>query len=116
MDNSKTPLPKEMDHIDGNTRNEDDRLDNKDNQLVDLDNPMLHTIDNNDVIDNSAGFDNSEVGTDATQGLTPMHRQNIDESRVDEVLVQDNLDDSNYPDILDIADTEAAERSNDDDF
>lgn len=116
MDNSKTPLPKEMDNIDGNTRNEDDRLDNQDNQLIDLDNPMLHTIDNNDVIDNSAGFDNSEVGTDATQGLTPMHRQNIDESRVDEVLVQDNLDDSNYPDSLDIADREAAERSNDDDF
>lgn len=116
MDRSKTPLPEEMDHIDGNTRNENDRLDNQDNQLIDLENPMLHTIDNNDVIDNSAGFDNSEVGTDATQGLTPMHHQNIDESRVDEVLVQDNLDDSNYPDILDIADREAAERSNDDDF
>ena len=110
MDNTKTPLPKEMDHIDSNGRDADD------NQLVDLDNPMLHTIDNDDVIDNSAGFDNSEVGTDATQGLTPMHRQNIDESRVDEVLVDDNLDDSDYPDITDIADKEAAERSNDDDF
>lgn len=110
MDNTKTPLPKEMDHIDSNNRNADD------NQLVDLDNPMLHTIDNNDVIDNSAGFDNSEVGTDATQGLTPIHRQNIDESRIDEVLVDDNLDDSDYPDIVDIADREAAERSNDDDF
>ncbi|ERL55361.1 hypothetical protein [Psychrobacter aquaticus] len=116
MDNSKTPLPEEMDHIDSNSRSSDDSIENQDNQLLDLDNPMLHTIDNNDVIDNSAGFDNSEVGTDATQGLTPMHRQNIDESRVDEVLVQDNLDDSNYPDILDIADREAAERSNDDDF
>lgn len=110
MDNTKTPLPKEMDHIQGDT----DINDNS--QEVDLDNPMLHTIDNNDVIDNSAGFDNSEVGTDATQGLTPMHRQNIDESRVDEVLVDDNLDDSDYPDITDIADKEAAERSNDDDF
>ena len=110
MDNIKKPLPKEMDHIDSNGRDVDD------NQLVDLDNPMLHTIDNDDVIDNSAGFDNSEVGTDATQGLTPMHRQNIDESRVDEVLVDDNLDDSDYPDITDIADREAAERSNDDDF
>ncbi|WP_201598244.1 hypothetical protein [Psychrobacter vallis] len=115
MDNSKSPLPEEMDRVDGDTRS-DEGFDNQDNQLVDLDNPMLHTIDNNDVIDNSAGFDNSEVGTDATQGLTPMHRQNIDESRVDEVLVQDNLDDSHYPDILDIADREAAERSNDDDF
>ncbi|MGE6794719.1 MULTISPECIES: hypothetical protein [Psychrobacter] len=110
MDHSKTPLPEEMDHIQGDT----DINDNS--QEVDLDNPMLHTIDNDDVIDNSAGFDNSEVGTDATQGLTPMHRQNIDESRVDEVLVQDNLDDSDYPDAMDIADKEAAERSNDDDF
>ena len=110
MENSKTPLPEEMDHIQGDTNINDN------SQEVDLDNPMLHTIDNDDVIDNSAGFDNSEVGTNATQGLTPMHRQNIDESRVDEVLVQDNLDDSNYPDSLDIADREAAERSNDDDF
>ena len=110
MDHSKTPLPEEMDHIQGDT----DINDNS--QEVDLDNPMVHTIDNDDVIDNSAGFDNSEVGTDATQGLTPMHRQNIDESRIDEVLIQDNLDDSDYPDSMDIADREAAERSNDDTF
>ena len=120
MDNSKTPLPKEMDQIDGNAHrnsdNNDVTLENQDNQLVDLDNPMLHTTDDDDVIDNRAGFDNSEVGTDATQGLTPIHRQNIDEARVDEVLVQDNLDDSDYPDVVDIADKEAAERSNDDDF
>ncbi len=110
MENSKTPLPEEMDHIQGDTNINDN------SQEVDLDNPMLHTIDNDDVIDNSVGFDNSQVGTDATQGLTPIHRQNIDESRVDEVLVQDNLDDSDYPDSMDIADREAAERSNDDDF
>ncbi len=110
MDNSKSPLPENMDHIEGDTNINDN------SQEVNLDNPMLHTIDNDDVIDNSAGFDNSEVGTDATQGLTPMHRQNIDESRVDEVLVQDNLDDNNYPDAMDIADREAAERSNDDSF
>ena len=110
MDNSKSPLPENMDHIEGDTNINDN------SQEVNLDNPMLHTIDNDDVIDNSAGFDNSEVGTDATQGLTPMHRQNIDESRVDEVLVQDNLDDNNYPDAMDIADREAAERSNDDAF
>ncbi|CAM3549719.1 hypothetical protein [Psychrobacter glaciei] len=110
MDNSKSPLPENMDHIEGDTNINDN------SQEVNLDNPMLHTIDNDDVIDNSAGFDNSEVGTDATQGLTPMHRQNIDESRVDEVLVQDNLDDSDYPDAMDIADREAAERSNDDSF
>lgn len=105
MDNSKTPLPEEMDRIDGNN-----------DQQVDLDNPMLHTINNEDVIDNSAGFDNSEVGTDATQGLTPMHRQNIDEARADEVLVEDNLDDSDYPNIVDIADRDAAEHSNNDDL
>jgi hypothetical protein len=116
MDHSKTPLPEEMDHIEGNTRNDDGSLDDQDNQLVDLDNPMLHTIDNDDVIDNSAGFDNSQVGSEAMQGLTPMHRQNVDEARVDEVLVEDNLDDDDYPDIVDIADTEAAERSNDDNF
>ena len=96
-----------MDRIDSSNATEDD-------QQVDLDNPMLHTIDNDSVIDNSAGFNNSEVGTEAAQGLTPMHRQNIDEARVDEVLVDDNLDDSDYPDIVDIADREAAERSNDD--
>ncbi|AMN48894.1 hypothetical protein [Psychrobacter sp. P2G3] len=116
MNNSKTPLPEEMDHIDGNIRNDDDSLDNQDNQLVDLDNPMLHTIENNDVIDNSAGFDNSQAGSGATQGLTPMHRQNVDEAQVDELLVEGNLDDNDYPDIIDIADKDAAERTNDDDF
>ena len=101
-----------MDSIHSNKSTDMDR----DNQLVDLDNDMLRTIDNDDVIDNSAGFDNSEVGTNATQGLTPMHRQNVDEATVENVLVQDNLDDDTYPSIVDIADKEAAERSNDDDF
>ena len=109
MDNTKSPLPEEMDHIEGDSNINDN------SQEIDLDNPMLHTIDNNDVIDNSVGFDNSQVGSDATQGLTPMHRQNIDESRVDEVLVEDNLDDSDYPSIVDIADRDAAEYSNRDD-
>ena len=72
MENTKNPLPEEMDHIDGNRRDNNDSADSQDNQLVDLDNPMLHTIDNDDVIDNSAGFDNSEVGSAATQGLTPI--------------------------------------------
>lgn len=105
MDNSKTPLP---------VPDEQDRIDSNDNQQVDLDNPMLHTIDNQDVIDNSAGFDNSEVGSGATQGLTPMHRQNVDEAQVDELLVEGNLDDSDYPDIIDIADKNAAEHTNND--
>ncbi|MGP5201944.1 hypothetical protein ACTXKB_04190 [Psychrobacter aquimaris] len=110
MDNSKSPLPDAMDHI------QDDTDINDNSQEIDLDDPMLHTIDNDDVVDNSAGFDNSQAGSDVIQGLTPMHRQNIDESRIDEVLVDDNLDDSDYPDIVDIADRDAAERSNDDDF
>lgn len=117
MDNSKTPLPEEMDHIEGDVNIADNNEDNQQgSQKVDMANDMLHTFDNDDVIDNTAGFDNSEVGTDATQGLTPMHRQNIDEATIDNVLVQDNLDDNDYPDIVDIADPEAAERSNDDDF
>ena len=115
MDHSKTPLPEEMDHIEGDDNIADNTEDNdQGSQKVDMDNPMLHTIDNDDVIDNTAGFDNSQAGTDATQGLTPMHRQNVDEASVENVLVQDNLDDSDYPDIIDIADKEAAEHSNDD--
>ena len=63
MDNSKTPLPEEMDHIEGDSSIDD----NEDgSQEIDLNNPMLHTFDDGDVIDNSAGFNNSEVGTDAT--------------------------------------------------
>ncbi len=112
MNHSKKPLPDEMDGIDSNKSMDMD----KDDQLVDLENPMLHTFDNDDVIDNTAGFDNSEVGTGATQGLTPMHRQNVDEEQVTELLVEGNLDDDDYPDIVDIADKEAAERTNSDDL
>ena len=112
MDNSKTPLPEDMENIDDN--NNDDKIDSNNSQQVDLDNPMLHTID--DGFDDDTGFSNSQAGSGATQGITPIHRQNIDESRVDEVLVEDNLDDNDYPNIIDIADTEAAERSNRDDL
>lgn len=113
MDNSKTPLPEEMDHIEGDSSMDDNE---EGSQEIDLDNPMLHTFDDDDVIDNTAGFSNSEVGTDATQGITPMHRQNVDEARINEVLVEENLDDDDYPDIVDIADKDAAEISNDDNF
>lgn len=105
MDNSKTPLPDAQDRIDGDN-----------NQQVDMDNPMLHTFDDDDVIDNDAGFSNIEVGSAATEGLTPIHRQNVDEATIDNVLVQDNLDDGDYPDIVDIADKDAAEHSNSDDL
>ncbi|MBU5616676.1 hypothetical protein KPY62_06120 [Psychrobacter sp. TAE2020] len=110
MDNSKQPLPDEMSEIASHKSSDMDR----DDQLVDLDDNMLHTIDNDEMIDDSTGFDNTQAGSGATQGLTPMHRQNIDESTIDNLLVQDSLDDSDYPDIIDIADREAAQRSNDD--
>ena len=112
MDHSKSPLPEEMDSIDSHKSTDMER----DDQLIELDDAMLHTITNDDVVDNTAGFDNSQVGTDAVQGLTPMHRQNIDESTIDNLLVQDNLDDNHYPNIVDIADEEATERSNENDF
>lgn len=123
MDNSKTPLPDNQDHIEGddnlgsNTNIDDkDQSGDQGSQKVDLDNPMMHTFDDDDVIDNSAGFSNSEVGSRAVEGATPMHRQNVDEATIDNVLVQDNLDDADYPDIVDIADKDAAENSNKDDF
>lgn len=105
MNHSETPLSDDM-----------TELDNEHIEQVDLDNPMLHVIDDEEDIDNSAGFSNSQVGSDATQGLTPIHRQNIDESRIDEILVEDNLDDVAYPDIVDIADKDAAEYSNNDEL
>lgn len=48
------------------------------------------------------------------EGLTPMHRQNIDEARIDEVLVEDSLDSTDYPDIHDIADEDAVSQSHED--
>lgn len=117
MEHSKTPLPKEIAHIESDDSLDDpDNLDNtngddQDNQQVDLDNPMLHVIDEEDT-----GFRSSQVGGDATQGLTPVHHQNIDESRIDELLVEDHLDDRNYPDIVNIADRDAAKSSNDNDW
>ena len=90
MEHSKTPLPEEMNHIEGdeNIDNDiDEGQDNQGSQEVDLDNPMLHVIDNDD-FDDDAGFNNSQVGSDATQGLTLVHHQNIDESRIDELLVE----------------------------
>jgi len=51
----------------------------------------------------------------AEEGLTPMHRQNIDEARIDEVLVEESLDSTDYLDIRDIADDEAVPHSHEDD-
>ncbi len=111
MDNSKQPLPDEMNEIASHKSTDMDR----DDQLIDLDNDMLHTIDN-DTISEDIGFSNSQVGSDATQGLTAVHRQNIDESRIDELLVEENLNKAKYPDIVTIADEDAAQVSNGDDL
>lgn len=113
MNHSESPLPEEMERLDDNIDN-DDQENNE--QAIDLNNPMLHIIDDNDDTDDSVGFSNSQAGSDAIDGLTPMRRQNIDESRIDEILVEDNLDDIDYPDIVDIADKDAARHSNDDDL
>ena len=117
MEHSKTPLPEEMAHIKSNDSlndTDDSNGDDQDNQQVDLDNPMLHIIDE-DEFEEDTGFRSSQVGGYATQGLTPVHHQNIDESRIDELLVEENLDDSHYPNIADIADRDAAKLSHDND-
>ena len=46
-------------------------------------------------------------------GLTPMHRQNIDESRIDELLVDDGVNEDHFPTIRDIADPNAINESYD---
>lgn len=113
MAHSESPLSEDMERLDDSIDN-DDQENNQ--QAIDLDNPMLHIIDDNDSIDDSVGFSNSQAGSDAVDGLTPMYRQNIDESRIDEILIEDNLDDSDYPNIVDITDRDAAKYSNNDDF
>ena len=112
MDNSKQPLVDEMNHIASHKSMDMDY----DDQLIDLDDSMMHTIDDNDDLDDDVGFSNSQVGTDAIQGVTPVHRQNIDESRIDELLVEENLNKDKYPDIVTIADEDAAQTSNSDDL
>ncbi|ALF60073.1 hypothetical protein [Psychrobacter urativorans] len=113
MAHSESPLSEDMERLDDSIDN-DEQENNQ--QAIDLDNPMLHIIDDNDDIDGSVGFSNSQAGSDAVDGLTPMYRQNIDESRIDEILIEDNLDDSDYPNIVDIADKNATKYSNNDDF
>lgn len=64
-----------------------------------------------DPIDTAIDLDSINEEDNLQQGLTPMHRQNIDESRVDEILVEEALDDKDYPDIRDIADDDAVNQS-----
>ena len=42
---------------------------------------------------------------------TPVHRQNIDEQRIDELLVEEGIHEDHYPTTLDIADPDAANDS-----
>lgn len=44
-------------------------------------------------------------------GLTAIHRQNIDEQRIDEMLVEEGINEDHYPNIRDIADPDAADDS-----
>ena len=113
MAHSESPLPEDMERLDDSIDNDEEE---NNQQAIDLDNPMLHIIDDNEDIDDSVGFSNSQAGSDAIDGLTPMYRQNIDESRIDEMLIEDSLDDSDYPNIVDIADRDAAKYSNNNDF
>lgn len=68
-----------------------------------------------DPIDTAIDLASVNEGKDLQQGLTPAHRQNIDESRVDEVLVEDSLDNEGYPEIRDIADNDAVSQSHEED-
>lgn len=79
--------------------------------------PSDSTQTANEVVEENVGLSNTQVGgTDELHdGLTPVHRQNINEARIDELLVEEALDDKDYPTIIDIADDEAAEHSNDND-
>ncbi|PNK61104.1 hypothetical protein [Psychrobacter sp. FDAARGOS_221] len=70
-----------------------------------------------DPLDNAIDLDSmleQEEAESLQQGLTPMQRQNIDESRIDEILVDEALDDKDYPSIGDIADEDAVNQSFDD--
>lgn len=67
-----------------------------------------------DPIDTAIDLDSVDEAEDLQQGLTPAHRQNIDEARIDEVLVEDSLDSTDYPDIHDIADEDAVSQSHED--
>ncbi|MFW2178422.1 MULTISPECIES: hypothetical protein [unclassified Moraxella] len=50
------------------------------------------------------------IGTEES-GLTLTHPQDMDEARIDEVLVEDSFNEQHYPTIQDIADPEAVEES-----
>lgn len=67
-----------------------------------------------DPIDSAINLDSLTEEDGLEQGLTPMHRQNIDDSRIDEILVEEALEDTDYPDIRDIADDNAVSQSFDD--
>ena len=72
--------------------------------LTDID-PESFTVQ---LDDESLSSSHIEAGE---SGLTPIHRQNIDEQRIDELLVEDSFNEEHYPTIGDIADPDAADES-----
>ena len=44
-------------------------------------------------------------------GMTSIHRQNMDEQRIDEILVEDSFNEQHYPTMSDIADPQAVDES-----
>lgn len=66
--------------------------------------------DNFDVRLEDDALSSSHIGSD-NPGLAPMHRQNIDDSRIDELLVEDGISEDHYPTIRDIADPDAVKTS-----
>lgn len=49
--------------------------------------------------------------TAGESGVTPIQRQNIDDSRIDELLIEDGISEEHYPTINDIADPDAVKLS-----
>lgn len=82
-------------------------------KLTDSETSAADALTQSDDIDPDGLVDTSDG---LTQGVTPMHRQNIDESRIDEVLVEDALADKDYPSIRDIAANDAVKHSHEDDL
>lgn len=64
-----------------------------------------------DALTDTNSIDPDNLIDEVHSGLTEVHRHNIDESRIDEVLVEDTLDDKHYPTIRDIADEDAVAHS-----
>ncbi len=78
--------------------------DKKIESLTDIDPENFETV-----LDDAA-LSASHIEADES-GLTPIYRQNIDEQRIDELLVEDGINEDHYPSIRDIADPDAVVES-----